>query len=75
MKTGIMSLALVLLVGFLAAGCATVSRFDTEYEEEMARVEKMSPEEKEEYERTHAPYSIDWSDIDRDADGGGGDGD
>jgi len=50
MKTGIMSLALVLLVGFLGAGCATVSRFDTEYE------------------RTQAPYSIDWSYIDRDAD-------
>lgn len=71
MKTGIMSLALVLLVGFLAAGCATVSRLNTEYEEEAARVETMSPEEKAEYERTQAPYSIDWSEIDRDTDGDG----
>ena len=68
MKTGVMSLAMVLLVSFLAAGCATVSRLNTEYEEEMAGVETMSAEEKVDFERTHDPYSIDWSQIDREGD-------
>ena len=71
MKTGVMTLAMVLLVGFIAAGCATVSRLDTEYEEEAARLETMSPEEKAEFEKTHDPYKIDWSEIDRDTDGDG----
>jgi len=65
MKTTVLTLASLFLFGFLAAGCATVSQLDTEYEEEMTRVEKMSPEEKEEFE-TNQPYSPDWSNIDRD---------
>jgi len=69
MKTGVMTLAMVLLVSFLAAGCATVSRLNSEYEEEVLRVETMSAEEKAEYEKTREPFPIDWSQIDRDTDG------
>ena len=69
MKTGVMTLAMVLLVSFLAAGCATVGRLNSEYEEEMLRVETMSEEEKAEFEKTHAPSPIDWDQIDRDTDG------
>jgi uncharacterized protein YceK len=50
MKTKKM-LALLLLVGFLASGCATVSRLNAEYEEEMTRVENMSPEERAEWKK------------------------
>ena len=52
MKTTVKMLALVLLSGFLASSCATVSRLNAEYEEEMVRVEKMSPEDRAEWERT-----------------------
>ena len=44
-------LALLLLVGVLGSSCATVSRLNAEYEEEMARVEQMSPEQKAEWEQ------------------------
>ncbi|MGE5216826.1 MAG: hypothetical protein ACM3SP_07480 [Chloroflexota bacterium] len=71
MKTGVMTLALVFFVGFLAAGCATVSRLNTEYEEESARFEAMSPEEQAEFEKKHDPYAVDWDQIDRDTDGDG----
>lgn len=49
MKTARM-LAMLLLIGLFGSSCATVDRFSAEYEEEMARVEKMSPEEKTEWE-------------------------
>jgi hypothetical protein len=51
MKTTIKTLALLLLVGFLGSSCATVSRLNAEYEEELARVEKMSPEQKAEWKK------------------------
>jgi hypothetical protein len=66
MKTGVMTLVLVLLVGFLPAGCATVNRLNAEYEEEVARFDAMSAEEKAEFENIHDPYRIEWGDIDRD---------
>jgi hypothetical protein len=69
MKTGVLTLALALFVGFLVTGCATVSRLNAEYEEDVARVDTMSAEEKEEFQKTHDPYRIEWSEIDRDTDG------
>jgi hypothetical protein len=60
MKTGITGLALLLLVGLFASSCATVGRLNTEYEEETARVEKMSPAEKADLEKQqHEDYMID----------------
>jgi uncharacterized protein YceK len=50
MKTTAKTLALLLLVGFLGSGCATVSKLNAEYEEELIRVEQMSPQEKAEWE-------------------------
>ena len=43
-------LTLLLLVGVLGSSCATVSRLNAEYEEEQARVEQMSPQEKADFE-------------------------
>jgi hypothetical protein len=51
MKTGSKTLAVLLLVGLFGSSCATVSRFDAEYEEETVRIERMSPEEKAEFEK------------------------
>jgi|GEM_PF-1764726 len=63
MKTKKM-LALLLLVGFLGSGCATVTRLDAEYEEELARVETMSPEEKAEFEKASLEREkIDWNEF------------
>jgi len=57
MKTGIMGLAL--LVGLFGSSCAIVDRLNTEYEEETARVAKMSPAEKTEWEKQqHKDYMI-----------------
>ena len=63
MKTTKM-LALLLLVAFLGSGCATVGRLNAEYEEEMTRVERMSPEEKAEWEAAHAEKErINWNEF------------
>lgn len=51
MKTTVLTLASLFLFGFLAAGCATVDRLNAEYEEETTRIEKMSPEEKADFEK------------------------
>ena len=60
MKTGIMGLALLLLVALFGSSCATMNRLNTEYEEETARVEKMSPAEKADLEKQqHEDYTID----------------
>ena len=59
MKTGIMGMGLLLLVGLFGSSCATVDRLNTEYEEETARVEKMSPADKAEWERQqHEDFMI-----------------
>ncbi|HVO93265.1 MAG TPA: hypothetical protein VMT22_10515 [Terriglobales bacterium] len=59
MKTFVKMLALVFLVGFLGSSCATVDRLNTEYEEETARVERMTPEEKAEWEKAqHEEFKI-----------------
>ena len=64
MKTTVKMLALLLLAGFLASSCATVSRLNTEYEEEMTRVEKMSPEDKAEWERAQQEKEkINWNEF------------
>lgn len=51
MKTAVKTLAVLLLVGLFGSSCGTVSRLDSEYEEETARFERMSPEEKAELEK------------------------
>jgi hypothetical protein len=51
MATFVKMLAVVFLVGFLGSSCATVNRLSTEYEEETTRIEKMTPEEKAEWEK------------------------
>ena len=59
MRTSIMGLALLLLVGLFGSSCATVDRLNTEYEEETTRVEKMSPAEKVEWEQQeHQDFNI-----------------
>jgi uncharacterized protein YceK len=58
------SLALLLLVALLGSGCATVSALNAEYEEEMTRVENMSPEERAEWEKAHAEKErINWNEF------------
>jgi hypothetical protein len=63
MKTKVMMLAVLLLVGLLGSSCATISRLNTEYEEEMTRVETLSPEEKAVYEEG---TKINWNEFDSD---------
>jgi len=43
-------LALMLLVGLFGSSCATMSRLNSEFEEEQARVAQMSPQEKADFE-------------------------
>jgi hypothetical protein len=57
-------LALLLLVGVFGSSCATVSRLNAEYEEEMARVEQMSPEQKAEWEKAQQEKeTINWNEY------------
>ena len=76
MKTARM-LTLLLLVGLFGSSCATVSRLNAEYEEEMARFETLSPEQKAEFEAArHEREKINWNEYiggGGDGDGGGGD--
>jgi len=58
------TMALLLLLGFLGSGCATMSRLNAEYEEELVRIEQMTPEEKTEQQK------INWDEF-----VGGGDAD
>ena len=46
MKTVAKSVALLFLLGLLGGGCSTISDLSTEFEEEMTRIESLSPEEK-----------------------------
>ena len=59
MKTG-KTLALVLLVSFLGAGCAAVSPPIVEHEEELSSMEGTKPEEKKAEERDWSRY---WDDY------------
>ena len=43
--------ALVFSLSLFGASCATVSRLNEEFEEEMTRIERLSPEEKAELEK------------------------
>jgi uncharacterized protein YceK len=64
MKTTAKTLALLLLVGFLGSGCATVSKLNAEYEEELIRVEQMNPEEKAEWETSRQERErINWNEF------------
>jgi hypothetical protein len=64
MKTTIKTLAFLLLVGFLGSSCETVNRLTAEYEEELVRVERMSPEEKAEFEQAkHEREKINWNEY------------
>lgn len=59
MKTGITGLALLLLVGLFGSSCASVDRLSTESEEETARVQQMTPEEKAAWEQQqHEDFKI-----------------
>ena len=61
MKTGVKTLAVLLLVGLFGSSCGTVSRLDAEYEEETVRIEQMSPEERVALEKEkRAEQKIDW---------------
>ena len=63
MKTRKM-LAFLLLVGLFGSSCATVARLNTEYEEELARVEQMSPEERAAFESAkHEREKINWNEY------------
>ena len=63
MKTASL-LTLLLLVGVLGSSCATVSRLNAEYEEEQARVEQMSPQEKAEFENAQQEREkINWNEY------------
>jgi len=48
--------AWLLLVAFIGSGCAAMNRLNAEYEEEMTRIENLSPEDKAEWEATQRPY-------------------
>jgi len=50
MKLAMKTLAMLLLVGLFGSSCATLGGLNTEYEEETARVEQMSPQEKAAWE-------------------------
>lgn len=57
-------LVMLFLVGLLGSSCATVSQLNAEYEEEMARVERMSPEEKAEWEKAQQEKeTINWNEY------------
>ena len=63
MKTASL-LTLLLLVGVLGSSCATVSRLNAEYEEEQARVEQMSPQDKAEFEKAQQEREkINWNEY------------
>ena len=62
MKTTVKTLALLLLVGLFGSSCATLDRLNAEYEEELVRIEQMSPEEKAEFEK--ARHEREWNDND-----------
>jgi len=64
MKTTVKTLAVLLLASLFASSCATMSRLNAEYEEETARVERMSPEEKAEFDKAqHEREKIDWNEY------------
>lgn len=58
------TLALLLLLGFFASGCATMSRLNAEYEEELVRIEQMTPEEKAEQQKIHWDEFVGGGDTD-----------
>jgi hypothetical protein len=62
MKTVAKMMAMLFLAGFFASSCATISKLNTEYEEEMTSVEKMTPEERAEWEKQNPEKSgyINW---------------
>ena len=64
MKATAKTLALLLLVGLLGSSCATVSRLNAEYEEELVRVEQMSPGEKADWEKSQQEREkINWNEF------------
>ena len=74
MKTARM-LTVLLLVGLMGTRCATVSRLNAEYEEEVARFEAMSPEQKAAFEEAHREREkINWNEYIGGGDDGGGGG-
>jgi type II secretory pathway component PulC len=63
MKTARM-LTLLFLVGLFGSSCTTVSRLNAEYEEEQARVEQMSPQDKAEFEKAQQEREkINWNEY------------
>lgn len=72
MKALAKTLAVLFLFGLLGMGCTTVSRLNAEYEEEMTRVETMTPEERAEWEKAqHEKEKINWNEYIGGGDDGG----
>ena len=60
MKTVAKFAAILFTIGLLASSCATVSRLNSEDEEETARIEQMSPQEKAAWEQEqHEEFKVD----------------
>ena len=54
-----MILPLLFVAGFLLSSCATLDRLDYENEEEAARVEQMTPQQKAEWDKEqHEEFKI-----------------
>ena len=51
MKARVEALPLLLFAGSLVSSCATLDRFNAEYEEETTRVAQMTPQEKADWEQ------------------------
>ena len=64
MKTARIVAMLLLMIGLFGSSCATVSRLNAEFEEEMARVETMSPQEKAAFEKDRLEREkINWNEY------------
>ena len=60
MKARVMTLTPLLFAGLLVSSCATVDKLNTESEEETTRVERMSPQDKADWEKVqHENFMID----------------
>ena len=60
MKSVAKLLAILFAVGLLGSSCATVTRLNSEDEEETARIENMTPQEKADYENEqHEEFKTD----------------
>ena len=69
MKATVKLLAVLFAIGLLASSCATVSRLNSEDEEETARIDNMSPQQKAAWEREqHEEFKVDMNGYFNDSD-------